>query len=189
MPIASLKWLSAVEIKAYSGHAKNQSIVVQLTKDGKVLNLLLKSSPTGDIQMTICKFFLQSCTKYWNFSLNEPVGLIVVISSTIFAFYSRGNKLGISPLFKILQTYSTILSFNIWVSENKKIVSFCSRPATFITFWTYSIQFFEFTSLYSVEWAMNEPNWAKDFLPLPPTPTSNACPNVVVITLTIFITC
>ena len=39
----SLKWLLAVEIKAYSGQDKNQSMVVQFTRDGKVLSLLLKS--------------------------------------------------------------------------------------------------------------------------------------------------
>jgi hypothetical protein len=38
--------------------------VVQLTKVGKVLSLRLKSSPTGDMQITICKLFLQRETKY-----------------------------------------------------------------------------------------------------------------------------
>lgn len=61
--MASLKWLLAVEIKASSGQGKNQSIVVQLTRVGKVLNLLLKSYPTGDIQMTMCRLALQSETK------------------------------------------------------------------------------------------------------------------------------
>jgi hypothetical protein len=36
---------------------------------------------------------------------------------------------------------------------------------------------------------MYVPSIANDFLPLPPTPTSKACPNVVVIILTILITC
>lgn len=31
----------------------NQSIVQQLTKDGNILHLLLKASPTGDIHSTI----------------------------------------------------------------------------------------------------------------------------------------
>lgn len=42
------KWLEAVERRASSGQGKNQSIVVQFTKEGKVLNLLLKASPTGE---------------------------------------------------------------------------------------------------------------------------------------------
>ena len=136
MPILSLKWLSAVEIRAYYGHGKNQSIVVQLTRVGKVLNLLLKSSPTGDIQMTMWRLLLQSWTKYWYFSLKEPTGFIADISSTIFAFSSVGNKLGISPLLRMLQTSYTMLSFKIWVSENRKTVGLCSKPATFITFCT-----------------------------------------------------
>lgn len=187
--IFSLKWLSAVEINAYYGHGKNQSIVVQFTREGKVLNLLLKSYPTGDMQMTICKLFLQSWTKNWYFSLKDPVGLIEVISSTILAFYSIGKRLGISPLFKMLQTYSTILYLRIWVSENKNIVCLCYNPAIFITFWTSYTQFLELTSLYSVMYAMYELSCARDLRPLPPTPTSKACPNVVVITRTILITC
>jgi len=59
--------LLAVDIKASSGQGKNQSIVVQLTSVGKVLSLLLKSYPTGDIQMTIWRFALHSETKYWYF--------------------------------------------------------------------------------------------------------------------------
>ena len=148
--MASLKWLLAVEIKASSGQGKNQSIVVQFTRVGKVLNLLLKSSPTGDIQMTMWRLALQSETKNWYFSLNEPTGLIADIYSTIFAFYSVGNRLGISPLFSMLQTSSTILSLRSCVSEKRKMVCFCSSPATFIIFWTYYTQFLEFTSEYSV---------------------------------------
>lgn len=90
-----MKWLSAVDIKASYGQGKNQSIVVQLTKLGKVLNLLLKSSPTGDIQITIWRLFLQSSTKYWYFSFGDPAGRILPISSMILAFSSAGNKLGI----------------------------------------------------------------------------------------------
>lgn len=36
---------------------------------------------------------------------------------------------------------------------------------------------------------MKELSCANDFLPLPPTPTSNACPKVVVMTLTILMIC
>jgi len=62
--MASLKWVFAVEIKASSGHDKNQSIVVQLTRVGKVLSLRLKSYPTGDMQITICRLALHKETKY-----------------------------------------------------------------------------------------------------------------------------
>jgi hypothetical protein len=140
----------AVETSASSGQGKNQSIVVQLTRVGKVRSLRLKSYPTGDMQMTICRLFLHRETKYWYFSLKDPTGLMVEISSTILAFSSVGNKLGISPLLRILQTSYTMLSFKIWVSLNKKIVCFCSRPAIFMIFCTSSTQFLEFTSLYSV---------------------------------------
>lgn len=150
IPMFSLKWLSAVEIKASYGQGKNQSIVVQFTKVGNVLSLLLKSSPTGDMHITMCRLFLQSWTKYWYFSLKDPTGFIEVISSTIFAFSSVGNRFGISPLFKILHTSSTIDSLRIWVSEKRKIVCRCYSPAIFMIFWTSSTQFLEFTSLYSV---------------------------------------
>ena len=136
MPILSLKWLSAVEIRASYGQGKNQSIVVQFTNVGNVLSLLLKSSPTGDMQITMCKLFLHNWTKYWYFSLNEPIGFIEAISSTIFAFSSVGNKFGIYPLLRMLQTSSTIDSLRIWVSLNKKMVCLCSRPAIFMIFWT-----------------------------------------------------
>lgn len=144
-----LKWLSAVDTRASSGHERNQSIVVQLTRDGKVLNLLLKSYPTGDIQMTMWRLDLQSWTKYWYFSLKDPTGFKAVTSSTILVFSYIGNKFGISPLFKTLQTSSTILSFVICVSVNKNTVCLCSKPAVFMTFCTYSTQFLELTSLYS----------------------------------------
>lgn len=67
-------------MRASSGQGKNQSIVVQLTSVGNVLNLLLKSYPTGDIQITICRFFLHKDTKNWYFSLGDPTGLIADIS-------------------------------------------------------------------------------------------------------------
>lgn len=38
-------------------------------------------------------------------------------------------------------------------------------------------------------YAIYELNIANDFLPLPPTPTKSACPNVVVKTLTILTIC
>lgn len=142
------KWLSAVEINASSGQGKNQSIVVQFTKVGNVLNLLLKSYPTGDIQITIWRFFLHKLTKYWYFSFKEPdifkSSTNLVLSSVV------ANKLGIYPLFKTLQTCSNILSFRIWVSENKNTVDFCYTPAFFIIFWTYYVQFLESTSEYSL---------------------------------------
>lgn len=184
-----LKWLSAVETRAYYGQGKNQSIVVQLTKLGKVLNLLLKSYPTGDMHITICKLFLHKLTKNWYFSFTDPVGFRVLISSMIFAFSSGGKRFGIYPLFNMLQTYSTILSLKICVSENKNTVCLWYKPAPLIIPCIYSTQLLEFTSLYSVIYAIKELNWARDFLPLPPTPTSRACPKVVVITLTILITC
>ncbi len=77
------------------------------------------------MQITIWRLALQRETKYWYFSLKDPTGLMAVISSTIFAFSSGGKRLGIYPLFKMLQTSSTMLSRRIWVSEKRKIVCFC----------------------------------------------------------------
>ena len=63
MFMSLVKTASAVDLRASSGHGKNQSIVVQFTKAGKVRNLRLNASPTGDIQITRCKFFLHYFTK------------------------------------------------------------------------------------------------------------------------------
>ena len=56
--IMLIKCVLAVLLSASYGHGKNQSIVVQLTKVGNVLSLLLKESPTGENTNTICRFFL-----------------------------------------------------------------------------------------------------------------------------------
>lgn len=83
-----------------------------------------------------------------------PLGMMEEISSMILAFSSGGNKLGIYPLLRMLHTSSTIDSLKICVSENRKTVGLCSKPATFITFWTSYTQYLEFTSLYSLMKAM-----------------------------------
>jgi hypothetical protein len=100
------------------------------------------------MQMTMCKLFLHKLTKYWYFSFDEPVDFMLFIYSIIFAFSYAGNKFGISPLFKILHTSSTMLYRRICVSENKNIVWRCYNPAIFIIFCTSSTHTFEFTSLY-----------------------------------------
>ena len=55
--------LYAVDLRASSGHGKNQSIVVQFTRPGKVLMRLLKLSPTGEKQRARWRFSLHSYTK------------------------------------------------------------------------------------------------------------------------------
>ena len=101
-----MKWLSAVFYKASLGQGKNQSIVVQFTNPGKVLSLLLKSSPTGENARRRCRFFLHYDTKYKYFSFGEP-DASVPTSSIIFIFSSVGKRFGTSPLFKRLQISST----------------------------------------------------------------------------------
>ena len=48
----------ATSCKAYFGHGKNQSIIVQLTKAGNCLALLLRASPTGEKHKDICNLAL-----------------------------------------------------------------------------------------------------------------------------------
>jgi hypothetical protein len=60
----SPKNFSATDCRASFGHSENQSMVVQLTSDGKFLTLFLNESPMGEKQSTICKKFLQRSTKY-----------------------------------------------------------------------------------------------------------------------------
>lgn len=137
MFISFKKWASAVDLNASSGQGRNQSIVVQFTKAGKVLNLLLKASPTGENVKHKWSFSLQILINYAYFSLLVPS----LNSSIIFYFSSAGNRLGISPLFSKLEISSTIPSLTIWVSENKNTVSFYSIPQFFISFYISSIQF------------------------------------------------
>ena len=49
--------------KASRGHSENQSMVVQLTREGKFLTLPLKDSPIGEKHSTMCRRFLQRSTK------------------------------------------------------------------------------------------------------------------------------
>lgn len=48
---------NATEYNASVGQFENQSIVVQLTRDGNIRHLRRKASPTGDIDKTTCKLF------------------------------------------------------------------------------------------------------------------------------------
>lgn len=90
-------------LRASWGHGKNQSIVVQFTSVGKVLNLLLKDSPTGENVSTKWRFFLHSPIKNKYFSLGVPGA---DISSNNLTFSSSENKLGTSPLLSILHISS-----------------------------------------------------------------------------------
>lgn len=84
-------------------------MVVQLTKAGKVLSLLLKASPTGEKVRHKCNFSLQFWMNFPYFSLLVPS----LNSSKIFYFSSLGNKLGTSPLLSIFEMSSTIDSLII----------------------------------------------------------------------------
>lgn len=55
--------LSATLISAASGQGKNQSIVVQLMRDGKFRHLTRRASPTGDMQSTTWRFSRTRVTK------------------------------------------------------------------------------------------------------------------------------
>jgi len=57
--------VSATEIRASSGHGKNQSIQHSLKRAGNFLALSLNLDPTGEKQSTICKLSLTLSTKYW----------------------------------------------------------------------------------------------------------------------------
>ena len=54
----------ATDYKASPGHYENQSIVQQLTSEGKLRILFLKASPIGENAITECKSFLHLSTKY-----------------------------------------------------------------------------------------------------------------------------
>lgn len=53
----------ATDYKAAAGQAENQSKAQQSTIEGNFLVLILKASPTGDMQRIIWRFFLTSSTK------------------------------------------------------------------------------------------------------------------------------
>lgn len=131
----SFKKCSATLLSASYGQGRNQSMAQQLTKDGNILSLLLKSSPIGDMANTIWTFYLHFCKKSIHISLSPKFlnpGTFLFTSlmlSMIFMISSAAEyKFGISPLLRTLLTSSRKDSRIIYVSFNKKTVYFSSTP-------------------------------------------------------------
>jgi hypothetical protein len=75
----------ATSSKASFGQGKNQSIAQQLTSEGNILSLRLKSSPIGDIARTICKLFFAYVA---NFSLIFALSSAISLKSGFDLFAS-----------------------------------------------------------------------------------------------------
>jgi len=102
---------------AYSGHLLNQSKVQQLTREGNCLHLILRVSPTGDIQRQICKFSLTlAINKAYILSIVSTIFLSLQTTLTPLLISSTSSaciKFGISPVFKRLFKFSIKLSLII----------------------------------------------------------------------------
>jgi membrane-associated HD superfamily phosphohydrolase len=114
---SSFKNSDETKRRAYSGHLLNQSKVQQLTREGNYLHLILKVSPTGDMQRQICKFSLTlEINKAYILSIVSTIFLSLHTTLTplfISSVSSGCIKLGISPVFKRLFKFSIKLSLMI----------------------------------------------------------------------------
>ena len=116
------KEASATSFKADLAQGCTQIGLVQLTKDGKFLILVLSLSPIGLRHNTICRFNLHLLTKISQ-SYIQPVACsfqISFISLSKFSLSSGGNKFGISPILSKLLMSSKNLSFTSQKSEIRK---------------------------------------------------------------------
>jgi len=126
----SIKNFCATASSASGGHSENQSIVVQLTIDGKSLILFLKEAPIGEKQITIWRLVLHLSRKYANSSCGEPFGHLSsclagpLTNSIASAFSSAGKMFGTSPVLRILLMSSKKPSSLIWLSVKMKEVGF-----------------------------------------------------------------
>ena len=107
-------------------------MVQQLTKEGNILSLLLKASPTGLMHTTVCKLYLHCSTKKsyksdtllslpTRFALGLTISRMLMISSF-------GYKFGISPVLRMLLMSSMNDSSLTWESVKRKTVGEPSPP-------------------------------------------------------------
>ena len=61
--LRTCKKAPATDCRACVGHGSNQSMTQLFTRAGKFLHLRRRSSPTGDMANTMCRFFLQRSVK------------------------------------------------------------------------------------------------------------------------------
>lgn len=115
----SLKNFWATASRASGGHGENQSIVVQLTIDGKSLILFRRDAPIGEKASTTCKAFLHLSWKNANSWAGVPSSHLPssfagpLTNSQMSAFSSAGKMFGTSPVLRILLTSSRKLSYLI----------------------------------------------------------------------------
>ena len=109
-------------------------MVEQFTIDGNILNLRLNASPMGENANTTCMFYLDLSTNFAYISASfNSLNYLISLNPSCTADISSGkaNKLGISPLLRMLLISSTKPSCAICVSLNRKTVGLASIPAYF----------------------------------------------------------
>lgn len=162
-----------MELKASSGHSKNQSTVQQLTIAGYILIVCLKVSPIWEKHKTMWRYFdtlsLKTSMKGW--SPHYPM------ISTISPLSSAVNRLGTSPLLSRLLMSSMKYSFFIWCSLKRKTTSFYFPAALRIFLRSSYHSSFSYTSpIYKKNNYLSSKKAAslvRLYRPDPPVPTNN----------------
>ena len=122
----------ATLFSASCGHSANQSMVQQFTREGNIRSRVRNASPTGLMQMTVCRFF-RHCSMKKSYSsvgdLSRPTFLARGrTSSMMFISSSFGKRFGTSPVLRMLLRSSRKLSYLICVSLNRNTVCWFSPP-------------------------------------------------------------
>lgn len=127
------------------GHSSNQSIVVQFTKLGKSLSLVLNASPIG---------LKQIINFSWSFTLwrkkLKSIGMVASppsastasfrTASHIYILYYEVNKFGTVPTLRMLLMSSKNCSSFIWVSANINETNLFLTPISLNIFFKSSLK-------------------------------------------------
>mmetsp|Transcript_16569 Transcript_16569/g.47238 ORF Transcript_16569/g.47238 Transcript_16569/m.47238 type:complete len:363 (-) Transcript_16569:7462-8550(-) len=137
----SFKNFSATANRASPGHAVNQSMAQQFTREGNNRRRSLNADPIGEKARIICKYCLTRWMKY-AYSCNGDMSPAARPNcsfakgrtfSQIATRSSEGNILGTSPAFNMLFMSSTKDSIEICVSLNKNTNGRSPAPASINT--------------------------------------------------------
>mmetsp|Transcript_18212 Transcript_18212/g.47554 ORF Transcript_18212/g.47554 Transcript_18212/m.47554 type:complete len:235 (-) Transcript_18212:996-1700(-) len=160
-------------------------MVQQFTSEGNCLHRTRKASPTGDMHRHICSLSQTLAIKVAT-QLSREAGTpnasqTGIMSEQILSNSSCGNRLGISPEFRIELISSNMLSSTTCVSVNRNATFSPSTPVLIMNTLMSSLKSLRpYPRLISIDrqgiCPMNAAIRVVDCLPLPPTPTSMALP-------------
>ena len=141
-PNPSYSWfcssLKATEFRASFGHLSNQIIVQPLIIDGKDLHLFLSLLPTGENEITRCRFYFMSYMKrrcIFSFVSWSPLSFTMILNSLyISSRSSKAIRFGTSPLLMMLFMSSKKLSFFMLLSDRISTVEMFLEPVCLRSF-------------------------------------------------------